>query len=562
MISHPTVWPEMVCLVVSEAWVSFKLHLFEGPRALLLGLVLILNLAPYGFNSAFSSYNQKFDNNRNRVSVWREVLHLSGTLITSRLIIPGQNEMTSLKAFTKFPELPPEIQLQIWESTIATQPAMHLFDVCVPPCVSESAATTIASPTSDSHNNNDSEDADPEPSKREAIYLDEAADTLYLSPLATTTTEDATASPGETKVSTKGARFRTDPSMYKFRSSLASTSIDAAATVRRSLLPTSSRGRDGGDTNTIYLGAPSTARGCASLTYDNTQDVLHLRFSPPAFRFPGADGDGGRLAGSPLSAIFESVWSQELSGALHRARRVAIDVSQLWPDLSSSCGAAGGEQQQGGDGGGEGEGGQQGEEETGGGETEVLEQEGEEEEEDEAGGNDDGSLIMQDIAFLACTMQHDLEVLYLVDYCAGWCDSCPSQPSSLRARDLMDRRDDGLYRALRNGETWQKEKARRPDVIQGVGKVWREVFDLEKLGWDEEHPGFVFAEMFAEVVKMQQGNWIGDDSQEEGGAREKAKFQGVRVLVAEDEQINGEDSSLLLSCDGNRHGTKKEDRNL
>lgn len=465
--------------------------------------------------------------------------------------------MTSLKAFTKFPELPPEIQLQIWESTIATQPAMHLFDVCVPPCLSESAATTIASPTSDS-DDDDSEDAENEPSKREAIILDEAADTLYLSPLATTTAEDATR-PGGTEVSTQGARFRTDPSMYKFRSSLASTCIDAAATVRRSL-PTSSRGRDG-DTNTIYLGAPSTARGCASITYDNTQDVLYLRFSPPAFRFLGGDSGGaarGRLT-SPLSAIFESVWSQELAGALHRARRVAIDVSQLWPDLSS-CGAAGGQLQQGGDGGGEGDG-QQGEE-AGEGEAEVLGDEQEEEDEEEAGGNDDGSLIMQDIAFLACTMQHDLEVLYLVDYCAGRCNSCPSQPSSLRARDLMDRRDEGLYRALRNGETWQKEKVRKPDVIQGVGKVWREVFDLEKLGWDEEHPGFAFAEMFAEVVKMQQGNCMGDDSRDEEVATEKAKFQGVRVLVAEDEQINGEDSSMLLSCDGHRHGTEKEDRDL
>lgn len=478
------------------------------------------------------------------------MLYESATLITSRNITANENKMTSLKAFTKFPELPPEIQLQIWESTIATQPAMHLFDVCVPPCVSEFAATTIPSPTSDSHNE-DSEDADPEPSKTEAIILDEAADTLYLSPLSTNSMEDATR-PAGTEVSTQGARFRTDPSMYKFRSNLASTCIDAAATVRRSL-PTSSRGRDG-DTNTIYLGAPSTARGCASVTYDNTQDVLYLRFSPPAFRFPDADGGGGRgRLTSPLSAIFESVWSQELAGALHRARRVAIDVSQLWPDLSS-CGAGG--VQQGGDGGGDGEGQQQQEDgEAGEGEqgAEVLE---DEQEEEAAGGNDDGSLIMQDIAFLACTMQHDLEVLYLVDYCAGRCDSCPSKPSSLRARDLMTRRDEGLYRTLRNGETWQKEKLRKPDVIQGVGKVWREVFDLEKLGWDEEHPGFVFAEMFAEVVKMQQGNWMGDDSQDEEFAREKGKFQGVRVLVAEDEQVNGEISSMLLNCDGHRHGTK------
>lgn len=463
--------------------------------------------------------------------------------------------MTSLKAFTKFPELPPEIQLQIWESTIATQPAMHLFDVCVPPCVSESTATTTVSPSSDSHNDN-SEDEIHTLSKREAIYLEEATDTLYLSPLTTTSTEDAISTPG-TNVSTQGARFRSDPSMYKFRSSLAATCIDAAATVRRSTT-TACGGRGGsgtreGDTNTIYIGAPSTARGCASITYDNTQDVLYLRFTPPAFRFP----DGGRLT-SPLSAIFESVWSQELAGALHRARRVAIDVSQLWPDLwARGGGGAGGEQQQEGGGEGEGEGAQ---EEAGQGDAGTAEDE--EEEEVEAGGNDDGSLIMQDIAFLACTMQHDLEVLYLVDYCAGRCDSCPSQPSSLRARDLMDRRDEGLYRALRNGETWQKEKMRKPDVIEGVGKAWKEVFDLEKLGWDEEHPGFVFAEMFAEVVKMQQGNWMGDGSQDSELAKERVKFQGVRVLVAEDEQVNGKDSSMLLRCDGHRHGIKTEDQDI
>lgn len=448
------------------------------------------------------------------------------TLITTRIITADQDRMTSLKAFTKFPELPPEIQLQIWESTIATQPAMHLFDVCVPPCVSESTVTTVASPTADSHMEN-SEETDRSLSKREAIYLDEATDTLYLSPLATTTTEDAT--PPGTELSTQGARFGSDPSMYKFRAGLAATCIDAAATVRRSMPAARS-----GDTNTIYIGAPSTARGCPSITYDNTQDVLYLRFTPPAFRFP----DGGRLT-SPVSAIFESVWSQELAGALHRARRVAIDVSQLWPDLWARGVADDGEH-----------------EGAGGGEVEVSE-EGEEEE--EAGDNDDGSLIMQDIAFLACTMQHDLEVLYLVDYCAGRCDC---HPSSLKAQDLMERRDEGLYRDLRNGETWQKEKMRKPDVIQGVGKVWREVFDLEKLGWDGEHPGFVFAEMFAEVIKMQQGNWMGDDSQDGEVTKDRAKFQGVRVLVAEDEQLNGEDNSMVLRCDGHRHGTKKEDHDL
>lgn len=473
--------------------------------------------------------------------------------------------MTSLKAFTKFPELPPEIQLQIWESTVATQPAMHLFDVCVPPCVLAAAATTTASQTSGSDDDDEgAEDTDPAPTKTESIYLDEAADTLYLSPLVTTATEDPAAL--EDSTPTQGARFSSDPSMYKFRAGLAATCIDSAATVRRALPATPAPGAGAGDTNTdtdtntIYLGAPSTERGCASVTYDNTQDVLHLRFSPPAFRFP----DGGRLKG-PLSAVFESLWSQELAGALHRARRVAIDVSQLWPCLRPH-GVADGEEQQGDDGG-------EGEAEVAGQEVDGGEQQvdGDEEEADadeemdgdeevdgdeEAGDIDDHMLIIQDMAFLACMMEHDLEVLYLVDYCAGRCDSHPS--SSLRAQDLMDRRDDGLYRTLGNGETWQKEKMRKPDVFQGVGKVWREVFDLEKLGWDEGHPGVVFADIFGEVIKMQQRDAMGDDSQDAEAAKERVKFQGVRVLVAEDEEVNGEASPMLLRCDGHGHGTEKE----
>ncbi|KAK2607626.1 hypothetical protein N8I77_006289 [Diaporthe amygdali] len=415
--------------------------------------------------------------------------------------------MTSIRAFTKFPELPPEIQLQIWESTIATQPAMHLFDVCVPPSESESTVMMVPSPTSDSHNQS-SEDTDPSLSKRNATYLDEATDTLYLSALDTTNTDST--SPTATRVHTQGARFRTDPSMYKYRASLRATCIDAAATMQRSTARSS-------DTNTIRLGGPGAS---SIITYDNTQDVLHLRFVPPAFRFP----DGGRLT-SPISAMFESIWSEELAGALHRARRVAIDVSQLWPDLGA----------------------------RGGGDGQQVEGEEGEEGSEELGPNDD-SLIMQDIAFLACTMQSDLEVLYLVDYCAGRCGSS----SSLRGRDLMSRRDEGLYRALRNGETWQKEKSRQPDVIHGVGKVWREVFDLEKLGWDEKHPGLAFAEMFGEVVRMQQGNWMGEDGQDGEVAKAKMKFQGVRFLVAEDEEVNGEDSSMLLCCSGHQHDTQNE----
>lgn len=73
-----------------------------------------------------------------------------------------------------------------------------------------------------------------------------------------------------------------------------------------------------------------------------------------------------------------------------------------------------------------------------------------------------------------------------------------------------------------------EEDNRQPDVIRGVGKTWREIFDLEALGWHEKHPGFVFGETISEVIRLQQGSWHGQGNK-------RPTFKGVRVLVAEDE---------------------------
>lgn len=154
---------------------------------------------------------------------------------------------------------------------------------------------------------------------------------------------------------------------------------------------------------------------------------------------------------------------------LHNTRRIAIDVSQIWPDLA-----------------------------------------------------EEQHRLVQDIVFLACTVQNNLEVLYLVDYSAA------THTNNTRpARDLTQKNDSGLYRRLHHD--WEAEKTREGDVIEGVGRTWREVFDLEKLGWHERHPGFVFGEMFGEVVRLQQGNWYGEGDKQ-------ATFKGVRILVAEDDE--------------------------
>lgn len=130
--------------------------------------------------------------------------------------------------------------------------------------------------------------------------------------------------------------------------------------------------------------------------------------------------------------------------------------------------------------------------------------------------------------FLVCTLQNALEVLYLVDY----------SPTMARAADLGSK-DGELYARLHSGSSSSSEEAAREgDVIRGNGTVWREVFDLEGLGWDERHCGFVFGDMFEEVVGLQQGSWFGE------GER-KATFQGVRVLVAEDELGDGGNSGRM-----------------
>ncbi|KUI62795.1 hypothetical protein VP1G_11457 [Cytospora mali] len=310
-------------------------------------------------------------------------------------------------------------------------------------------------------------------SQRDGLYLEESDDTLNPDALHLDTLNTHT--PSETSISTtQGVGFRFDPSMYKFQDSLRATCIDSANTVQRM--------NSGYDLNTIYL---PTGR---VLTYNNTQDVLHLRFVPQAFRLAG----DGRHA-SPISALFESIWSEALASTLHYARRVAIDVSQLWPDLTE-------------------------------GQSEVL----------------------QDVAFLACVLQNDLEVLYLVDYCAGRCNG-GAKVGGLRSSEWK------LYRKLYGygscggsdprKDCWDKERRRHPDIFHGVGKIWREVFGLEEMGWDEEHPGLAFAEAFSEVVRLQQDNCIGDV--DERTVKKKLKFKGVRVLIAEDEEIDGTSREAL-----------------
>lgn len=411
--------------------------------------------------------------------------------------------MASSSSFPQFASLPAEIQLQIWESTAAALPTMqmHLFDVrapLAPPPEASHISTLVATAAAAQQKARLRQRGSSSNTTRVRKSVPPPRDSRRAARRETVTLEAFSCTAAEAD----GQGHR-DPSGYRLRDALRATCTDAADAVRRAR-----RAVPPADRAAVLL---SSGR---AVEYDAARDVLHLRFlaaadddnEPSGPRAPGGNGSPeGRVTMTkkmseeqeegcedapapttmaPLSAIFRSVWSHELAAALHGARRVAIDVGQVWPELA-----------------------------------------------------DEQTRLVQDIVFLACTLQHDLEVLYLVDNSApgrsspspSTSSSCPSRARKRPAEDLSAR-DGELYGRLhyRSDDGWEHECSREGDVVHGVGRVWREVFDLEGLGWHERHPGFVFGEMFGEVVRLQQGNWYGE-------GRKKATFKGVRVLVAEDE---------------------------
>lgn len=394
---------------------------------------------------------------------------------------------TLQNAFPQFSLLPAEIQLQIWESTSATLPArqMHIFDVQAPPPPQppqpQPPSTTLHGPTNAprrnlSHRRTRSQSPHAKgtlplikrirkstsPPRRSA-----AITTSNLSTLPTVSlTSFSTSLFGDARDSSSSDSSDNgfDPSGYKFRDVLRATCVDAANTVRHAeaRIPAADR---------AIIDLPSGRQ----LVYDNALDVLHLRFLGGG----NGNGNGTGTGVSSLSDIFQSMWSPALATALHNARRVAIDVSQIWPELA---------QQQ--------------------------------------------HKLVQDIVFLVCTLQNNLEVLYLVDYSQqGATAASASAPASAAKTLAGTSKESELYARFHSyGPEREAEKSRPADVIHGNGTVWREVFDFERLGWHERHPGFVFGEMFGEVVRLQQGQWFGE-------GEKKATFKGVRVLVAASETV-------------------------
>jgi hypothetical protein len=110
-----------------------------------------------------------------------------------------------------------------------------------------------------------------------------------------------------------------------------------------------------------------------------------------------------------------------------------------------------------------------------------------------------------------------LEVLYLVDYCAGRC------------RPLGE----ATWNAKKEREQEHGEK-RLGDVIHGVGTIYREVVELQRLGWHEDHPARALARVLKSTIRAQQGA--------------AQTFLGVRGLVCEDVSLDDVSNPLTIRC--------------
>ncbi|KAF9869863.1 hypothetical protein CkaCkLH20_12662 [Colletotrichum karsti] len=351
--------------------------------------------------------------------------------------------MSSSTTFSRFPDLPAELRLKIWDEAL-NGPSMHVFDVCFP---SWRGAERSKRAFQDSTGNISEESQKRWSKYSQCVFLDAV--------------ESGSA---ELSRSTRVARHAHDPSVYKLRRARRLTSAEASA---------ASAGRMMGGTNTVYLPGRNER-----VVYNNDEDVLFLRFR-----------DGGALTelsqgvlfgeyeasgANNLSEVLEGPWSAEMATTLHGAGKIALDVAETWTPATV------------------------------------------------------GAVLLEEVAYLGCCLQQGLRVLYLVDHCPGRCARC--NRTDKKASRLQS--SGALYKQLHGDEVAE----RAPDVIRGVGKTYREVFDLEGLGWSDSHPSYVFARAMNETIRSQQAD------------ADAKNFQGVRVLVVEDDKVDGLDTTTLMDC--------------
>ncbi|KAH7152744.1 hypothetical protein EDB81DRAFT_432655 [Dactylonectria macrodidyma] len=183
--------------------------------------------------------------------------------------------MTTM-TFPQFPNLPPELQTQVWETCLAG-PCMHIFDVCFPSRSLGRVERAFAGGDV----------------TRQARF-DRFKETVFLDRLES---------------------IRGDPSMYRYANTLRHTSRAAAWTAE------AASSRDGATTVSLP-GRDAKLRIAGS-------DVLMLQFRDAGDGSADGDADASTLQ-SRIGPVLRCQWSAELASTLQGARKVALDAVEGW----------------------------------------------------------------------------------------------------------------------------------------------------------------------------------------------------------------------------------------
>ncbi|KAL4946279.1 hypothetical protein BDV06DRAFT_218608 [Aspergillus oleicola] len=384
-----------------------------------------------------------------------------------------------MQQFPQFTHLPAELRIQIWKEAAST-PSIHAFDVCCP-----SPSRTRCSLT-----------------RNKSGVLDHTTSGVYLDQIPLSRSDD-TSNPRRDKEGQKkeikcasGLPF--DPSIsIRYSCSEAFAAVRKQDNLQQMCLSRSNPAP--GDNNledidfdTVYLLGRG---GNKYIRYNNAIGLLHLRFGPslPTNSHMGIlDPNGSaeddytlRVFKGSLSNVFLYPWSSGMVSTLQNARMVAFDAADLEPAMPLSM-------------------------------LRSLAPEA----------------LKWEVNCLAGRFM-ELELFYVVDYSIDRVeheyeksfDSRPkSSPEGSLSRSCGPEGTRCLARKLyMHPATASAVAARQPDVFYRNGVTYREVFDLEALGWSEESPLFVVLRMLCEEIWKQQFALL-------EGSKGRVPFQGVRVL--------------------------------
>ncbi|KAL4954768.1 hypothetical protein BDW69DRAFT_162401 [Aspergillus filifer] len=377
-----------------------------------------------------------------------------------------------MQNFPQFPCLPAELRIQIWQEAASVSRA-HTFDVCFPSRMVISCARSKRGMLGD------------EPS---GVYLAHVP----------VTGDESESSPREDEEGEEQEWRCPKDSPSNLYASIRLSCSEAFEALRsqnhRKLqYPSGSESDFGSESdgdvrfNTVFLPVQEANR----YIYENARDLLHLRFgsalpSNSGFLDPNCSAEDDytpRVFKSSLSDMFLYPWSSGLTSTLQNARMIALDIADLELAIPLSLLKA----------------------------------------------FAPGSLE-QEVGYLANRLSK-LEVLYVVDYSIGLgehgretdLDHGPNPhrgsaapPKVLSEYTVMAQ---NLQTRLSSAPS---TAARHPSVFHGKGVTYREVLDLEALGWDENSSVFVVLKIICEEI------WKMQSASAKGG--EGVRFQGVRVL--------------------------------